>query len=268
MSSIPAQTTPTQIIGNKEHGFPMIENAWDFFSSKGTKTVFISVGTGASPLAELDLLEMMGCPVHIFEPSAANILNWENVKGVLKTRKAVDVKGDFDKEALSKWVLPRNVLTRHELPSFYKGKVELNGESVTTVNVHETIVNICTEMKLQEPRIDILKVDLSGNECAVLDTFLLEGYRPSLILVNWSESPDTCYKTLSAAGNLQMLGYSLVGKNGNKYLYYFTNKNYYEMCSWEEINEYNKNPLVKVLVEHTVSMVKAKTEAAKNKTTS
>jgi hypothetical protein len=39
------------------------------------------------------------------------------------------------------------------------------------------------------------------------------------------------------------------------------------MCSWEEINEYNKNPLVKVLVEHTVSMVKGKTEAAKNKTT-
>jgi hypothetical protein len=124
MSSIPAQTIPTQIIGKKEHGFPMIENAWDFFSSKGTKTVFISVGPSDSPLAELDLLEMMGCPVHIFDPSAANILNWENVKGVLKSRKAADVKGDFDKEALSKWVLPRNVLTRHELPSFYNGKVE------------------------------------------------------------------------------------------------------------------------------------------------
>ena len=79
---LPAFTT----IGSKDDPYPMISNIWDFFSSKGIKTVFMSVSSGKTPLPELDLAENIGCPILIFD-TAAQCKKWEECKDILKSRK-------------------------------------------------------------------------------------------------------------------------------------------------------------------------------------
>jgi hypothetical protein len=44
-----------------------------------------------------------------------------------------------------------------------------------------------------------------------------------------------------------MVGYKLLEKIENKYLYYFMDNNYYESCSWEKTTV--DNPLIDAIVE-------------------
>jgi hypothetical protein len=53
---------------------------------------------------------------------------------------------------------------------------------------------------------------------------------------------------MNSAAHLQMLGYALVGKEDNRFLYYYTDVNYYETCSWEKVANKFENPLMRELV--------------------
>jgi hypothetical protein len=66
-------------------------------------------------------------------------------------------------------------------------------------------------------------------------------------MIHWESSPDSTLETSLVAGHLQNIGYGLVNKWKNNYLYYFTDKNLYEMCSWEATE--SPNPLLSKLFE-------------------
>lgn len=248
----------TITIGNGNAQFPFIENVWSFFSQKGIKTVFLSIGSSANSLPELDIAEYLGCPVHIFDTSKENFENWEKVKEVLKLRKTTEDTNDFVKVAAKKWVLPRNINTNNVLPLYYDGEIVTDSETHTTINVTKAVKEVCEKMGLKEElRVDILKIDFHEKESVVLNSFLFEGFRPSFILVNWTRKPSEDYTIMSTAGNLQMQGYVLIGKIDNKYLYYYTNENAYELESWDEINNDGKNPLIKTITSNTIQIVKS-----------
>jgi hypothetical protein len=237
-------------IGSKEEPWPMISNVWDFFSEKGTKTVFLSIGTEQSCLPELDFCETLGCPVlKLDTPETSQ--RWEEVKEILKVRKLTETTSEFAKPASRKWVLPKNLHVESCVPGFHNGTLDVDGKQYIVKNWVELVQSHCKRMGLAEDqlRLDVLKIDNSPFESSILESLWQSGFRPSLLLINWSSSPDSSLNTVLLAGHLQMLGYALVGKEGNRYLYYFTDVNYYETCSWETPAKRFENPLLKNMAE-------------------
>jgi hypothetical protein len=213
--------------------FPVFRNLWEFFAAKGNKTVFVSIGDSSSPMVELHLSETLGCKVHLFSDQTETQNKWNETKEILKTRKTSEATSEFAKQALKKWVLPQNIL--------------LSSSPFTFSSAKSSIVSICSNLSLEE-RIDILKIDTTTASLAEsLYAILHLGYRPGLVLIHWETSPDSTLETTLLAGHLQNIGYGLVTKSKNNYLYYFTDKNLYEMCSWET-NEV-ANPLAAKFLE-------------------
>jgi hypothetical protein len=230
-------------VGSTNDRFPIIEGLWDFYSAKGPKTVFLSVGSSPSPLPELDLCEMLGCPLYLFETRTEVMNQWTEIREILKTRKATDTTSVFAKDALKKWVLPRNLHVEAKLPFFFDGQVETS----VTCSVKEKVEEICEGLGFAktDAHIDLLKIDIVDKEDLVLSAILRANFRPSLILIRWSHMPDENLQITLSAGHLQTLGYHLLEKKDDKFLYYFADTNYYESCSWEQTG--TENPLVSAL---------------------
>jgi hypothetical protein len=116
-------------------------------------------------------------------------------------------------------------------------------------------------------RIDVLKVDTvaaaPGLERGIIGAVLNAGFRPAVVLVQWSESPNVGLATTVAAGNLQNCGYRLISKVDNKFLYYFTDDDMYQLCSWEETS--CQNPLMSEIISSTRdSILSAKNRGSSN----
>ncbi len=240
----------TTTIGTKEEPYPMIQNVWDFFSAKGPKTIFVSVGTGSSCLPDLDFAETIGCSL-LKVDLPDQMKKWEEVKEILKSRKPNETTSDFAKAAARKWVLPKNLSLQECIPTEYKGTLERDGSTYKTNSWYSLLKDHCVSLGMTEDdlHIDVLKVDSTPFEGIVLQSLIQSGFRPSLLLINWFEgSPDTSLPVLLLAAHLQMIGYTLIGKEGSRFLYYYTDVNYYETTSWEGISKKLENPLISNLL--------------------
>ena len=243
----------TTFVGEKGGDpFPILDRIWDVYSTKGIRTVFLSVGSSGSALADLEIAEGLGCPLNVVTLSEADKSAWSEVASILKERKREPSASPFSAGAEAKWILPKNLRVQEALPWWENGTVDISGYAVRAKKVDDVMQSICTAMKLKDniTRIDILKVDTlasaPGLELSVLPAIMSAGYRPSLILVRWSKMPDVELSATLAAGHLQNCGYSLIGKHDNKFLYYFTDSDLYQICSWEGIVE--NNPIVTEIV--------------------
>jgi len=238
---------PIKLLGAKgTNPIPMLEKLWDFYSVKGIKTVFISLGTSSSPLAELEIAETLGCPVNIVEYDSTKLELWDKTNTILKARKVYgETVCDFTNEVVNKWVLPKNLRITNKLPFFYNGSIELSGNVIETVQLNQYVESVCSAMNISQEnaRIDILNIQL-GNELeqSVLLSFLNNCYRPGLVIVNYTHTPDSHLLSTLVAGHLQNVGYMLIGKEDSKFLYVYNDKNVYEFCSYETKNI--DNPLI------------------------
>lgn len=239
--------TPPSIfsIGETTDKWPMLQDLWNFYSEKSTKTIFVSIGSSPSAIPELDILEQLGCPLFLYDPKKEVCSLWDQIKESLKTRKITDDTPAFVKEGLKKWVLARNINSFHTHLGHYNGLIE----DTPVTSFMDAVTSACKQVGLseEEARIDFLKIDLKEQEPDLIHYCMQQGFRPSLILVRWSTSPDASHQSTIAAATLQMLGYRILEKIGNKYLYYFTDINYYETCSWEKVNV--DNPLIDTVVD-------------------
>ena len=242
----------TVLIGkNGSNPLPMLEKLWDFYSSKGNKTVFVNIGTSSSPLAELEFAESLGCPIHTVEPDEENRKLWSKVLEILKTRKTTEeTECDFTQNVSNKWVLSKNIHVTSALPFFYDGLVQINNKMVETVLFKQFVTNICSKMNISEDqgRIDFVNLQINSiYERYFLYAMIDAGYRPGLLLVTYNLKPDSDLSTSQVAAHLQNVGYNLLTKEENKFLYVFNNDNIYEITSYENINV--KNPLVNELLK-------------------
>ena len=244
MSSEPIKV---KLVGTGEDTWPILENLWGFYTEKGVKTVFVSVGITNNAVADLDIAETLGCPVHLWDVRNEATVAWDEVRQILKDRKRSPEASAFTEGVDTKWVLPKNIRSYTGIPGFYTGTAEILSKSYPTVSLDECVKQCITSMKLDEKRIDILKISLGeGMERALLSALLNTPYRPGLILLEWSVMPDTDIFTSISAGHLQNCGYTLLSNKGNRFLYMFTDRCMYEICSWET----NKvaNPLVAEII--------------------
>ena len=232
----------TKLLGLGEDTWHVPENLWDFYSKKGVKTVFISVGSSPSAIADLDIAETLGCPVHIWNLNESHASKWDEVRQVLKDRKRGADASPFTEGVDTKWVLPKNVRCYLGIPGFHTSK----SEAVSTVSIQDCVTQSIASMKVEESRMDILNISLAdgwdGWERGVLAALLDTGYRPGLLMVKWSNMPDSHMFTTLIAGHLQNCGYTLLEKSGDRFTYMFIDKCMYEICSWE--TNATLNPLV------------------------
>jgi hypothetical protein len=92
----------------------------------------------------------------------------------------------------------------------------------------------------------------SGLERGIISAIIDAGFRPAYIFVRWSESPDETTAAAFAAGHLQNSGYRLLSvRPDNHFVYYFTDADMYQICSWA--NTLVANPMV----EELISSIKA-----------
>lgn len=246
-------------VGQKgEDPFPIVDKLWDVFAGKGIRTVFLSVGTSKSPLADLEIAESMGCPLHLCALNPSEVAHWEEVSTVLKERKSGPSK--FTELVDTKWILPKNLRIFNTLPWWTNGTVDLSGTILPTQRIQDMVGSICATMKLKDgiQRIDVLKIDTTqsapGLEIPILNSIISAGYRPSVVLVKWSTMPDGDLATTIAAGHLQSSGYSLLNTSMDKFVYYFNDDNLYEICSWEKRT--NMNPIAEEIITSVTSSLK------------
>lgn len=232
--------------------FPILDRIWDIYAGKGIRTVFLTVGASKSVLPDLEIAESLGCPLNVVTLNEAEKGSWSEVAYILKERKREDSASPFSLGAETKWILPKNLRMQEAVPWWENGTIDISGCVSRTQTVRDVMQSIATTMKLKDNanRIDILKIDTvasaPGFEKGLLAALLSAGYRPSIILVRWSQMPDVELSTTLAAGHLQNSGYSLIGKIDNKFLYYYTDEDLYQFCSWEGIVAVN--PIVTEIV--------------------
>lgn len=254
---------PVKNIGDD---FPMLDRFFDFFAGKGIRTVFMSIGNSATAAADLEIAEGLGCPIHTVPLNPSEKSQWEEISAILKARKREDTASAFSLGADTKWVLPKNIRIQSEVPWWCNGQIDISGEAVKTKPAVELLAAICAPMKIKDAvtRLDILKIDTRlsapGLEKAILAAILDAGIRPSLVLVNWSDRPDVVLSATLAAGHLQNSGYRLIGKEGHKFLYYFTDHDMYQLCSWEDMTKYN--PLLHEIVSSAKSSQKPEADVS------
>ena len=261
---VPAQPQQQKLVIGLAAGtsceFPIVDQIWDTFGGKGIRTIFLSVGSSDLALPDLELAESLGCRLHCVPLSSEEREKWGEIASILKARKREDAKFSFTEGAEKKWILPKNILIQPTLPWWGAGELQLGSEKVATEQIGEQLKRICADAKIKDStsRIDILKVDTShsapGFELAFLPCLLTAGYRPSIVLVNWTEMPDTNLATTMAAGHLQNSGYRLLAKNGSRFLYYFVDANAYEYCSWEDNTV--TNPLMSSIAKSVYEQTK------------
>ena len=246
----------TTRIGGSSDPFPMLDRSWDVFSAKGIRTVFVSIGNSKSVMPDLDIAEGLGCPINHVALSPSEAAAWTEISEILKERKREDTASPFSAGAETKWILPKNVRPQAALPWWANGTVDLSGGAqMKTQSVADFMESICKTMKVKDNivRIDVLKLDTvavaPGLERAILGAVLNAGFRPAVVMVHWSERPNVGLATTVAAGNLQNCGYRLMSTLDNKFLYYFTDDDMYQLCSWEETT--CQNPLMHELVSAT-----------------
>ena len=234
MSEETAAKIKIKSIGGKGDEWPMIESLWDFYNTKGIRTVFFSVGTSPSVLADAEIAETIGCPVYIFDPREEAKKAWEEVTETLKTRKRPDTATPFSEGIDSKWILPKNIRIQNTLLGNHNGTVTIAGKEYPSSSIESTVEQICSAAKV-ENRLDLLKIALgNGMERDLLFTLMNSPYRPGLLLVEWSEQPDEHFLTTCCAGHLQQCGYALISKINRHFLYIFHGTCSYEICSWEQ----------------------------------
>jgi hypothetical protein len=66
-------------------------------------------------------------------------------------------------------------------------------------------------------------------------------------LIHWGGYPDLTSPYHLQAGFIQTMGYKLMAKTDKKFLYYYTDMDLFESCSWEDTS--CSNPLLKAIKE-------------------
>lgn len=248
----PTGETQTKLIGsNGSNPLPIVNKLWDFYSTKSIKTVFVSVGTSTSPIAELEVAETLGCPLHVVEYDECHLNNWNKVVQILNTRKDSE-PNSFTHDVVNKWILGKNLRISNALPFFSDGSVDLSGVKVETVKFEKYIRSICDSMNITPDnyRCDLLNIQLNNTfELVLLYALTHSPYRPGLLIVSYTNKPDSDIFSTQAAAHLQNVGYMLLAKEEHKFLYMFNDKNVYEFCSFESTDV--DNPLVYELVKST-----------------
>jgi hypothetical protein len=204
---------------------PIIKDMYIFFSPRSKSITALSYGFGSMGI-ETFLTGATGCEVKIFDSRPGSAERFEKYRTILQTHSAGENPTKWETFMANQYILPKKITFNNSLPFSYSGSLDISG-------VHTSLT------KFTEKQIDFLKVDYDIFNTQIIYTVINSGYRPGIILMNWSNHPDNYTDSMLCAGHLQNTGYRLIGQKGSWFLYLFMDDCIYEMCSWARIDVSN-----------------------------
>jgi hypothetical protein len=226
----------------------VLKDVYSFFNENITGSVCILVGCPDWKL-DLQIINNYSIPALICDPLKDNVeLSEELTKGLS------DVMNWIKFLKLNKcghhFINPKLVKYVEEYPGNFDGTIKLNRDVTLTswANLLQTAGKLLNIPELDEPRFAICKIDVYDKEVEILASLLSSVYRPSLIYVKWTASPDESQRHCESAGHLQTVGYRLISVNTNGFfLYQYSGDDVYSCCSW--ITPSDTHPFIQLICD-------------------
>ena len=221
---------------------PFIKNPLSFFAQTKNFRSFLSITDSTDFTTDIQIAEKMFATLFI---SSNNDIEQrvQTIRDVLKQRlRYPGINEHQDLLKIAKiWVLPNKVQTISQPKAFLesfknslqKKQEEYNFEAIS-----------CIKIELQ-----------NGEERMIIYKMIDDGFRPSLVIVKWSEDLDTHYSTAYCAGHLVNSGYVLIDNKNGYALYYYTDASIYNTVSMKDVCY--GNPIVKNFQEETEDLLKS-----------
>jgi hypothetical protein len=239
----------------------VLKDVYGFFGTNTDNSVAVYIGL-LDWKKDLQLLETYAIPAIVCDPFGDNpewavavrekrgkLMDW------MKYLKESDCAGHF---VNPKWIEP--VI---EYPGTFDGSRDLTADTVVRMSSWGSLLKRAYALRnrpeVGEPHFALCRIELYNEEINVLSSLLASKYRPSLIYVRWSQSPDKSQQHCEAAGNLQSCGYRLISVNRNGFFFYqYMTKDIYSCCSWTEPSM--NHPMIDMMRKELEDAIRLKSE--------
>lgn len=234
-------------------GRPILKDIINFFGQDKNTRMFVTI-TDSTKVWQDDLViaERMFADQVVLPVDQDPTTDFEQTVEVLKQRmKYPNIRESEQLTSVAKtWVLPSKLHVGPSADELFRSNEE----------VYEHVFEPLFREYSSEGKIHCLKVEVSGGrERRQLQNLFDLPYRPSLLIVKWSNDVDEDVLTANCAGHLHNLGYSLLSLNDNYALYLFTEQGIYDLCSLKETGL--QNPFVNTILKSVSVAEKKETEA-------
>ena len=255
----PARPEPVSDVkpySQAEGAHHVFKDVYSFFGNNIMNSVAIYVGCDDWK-KDLQLLESYAFPTVVCDPFSSNP---EWAAAVLEKRaKLMDwMKYLKESDCGTHFVNPKWIQPLSAYPGNFDGVRNLSPDTVVPVvsweKLVETAVALRNKASVDEPHFALCRIELFNEEVKVISSLLASKYRPSLLYVRWSESPDESQLHCETAGHLQSCGYRLVTINSNGFfLYHYTGQDIYSCCSWTKVEM--AHPFIGLMKEQTLEFI-------------
>ena len=218
----------------------VLKDVYSFFGNNITTSVAVYIGVTDWKKA-LELLESYAVPTVICDPFDTQT-EWRNAVHEKKAKLMDWMKYLKDSDCGNHFVNPKWIEPAVEYPGIYDGVLGTE-PNTTKMTSWETLLNRAKALRnnasasTTEPHFAICKIEVSGEEIPILSSLLATKFRPSLIYLRWTESPDVSQSHCEMAGHLQSVGYRLISINENGFfLYHYSGQDIYSCCSWLNVS--------------------------------
>jgi hypothetical protein len=214
----------------------VLKDVYSFFGNNISSSVAVYIGV-EDWKQDLQLLESYAVPTVVCDPFDRQP-EWRDAVQSKKAKLMDWMKYLKDSNCGNHFVNPKWIEPVVEYPGFYDGV--LGAEPNTTkMSSWETLLNKAKALRNNsgEPHFALCKIEVSGEEIPILSSLLATKYRPSLLYLRWTESPDESQSHSEMAGHLQSCGYRLISINETGFfLYQYSGQDIYSCCSWTNVS--------------------------------
>jgi len=266
VNKLPDTMTDLKAYSPASNAHHVLKDVYSFFGTNLQNSVAIYIGS-TSWKQDLQLLESYAFPTVVCDPFSEQN-DWRSAV-LEKKGKLMDwMKYLKDSDCGSHFVNPKWIEPLVSYPGNFSGNrdlLDLSGQTVGSIPVFTwdqlvakaaALRNRNTSKDIPEPHFAVCKIELYDEEVNILSSLLASKYRPSVIYLRWSESPDESQPHCEAAGHLQSCGYRLISINANGFfLYQFSGQDIYSCASWLNIGM--KHPLILQMQEQVTDFLKS-----------
>jgi hypothetical protein len=222
---------------------PFIKNPLSFFASTKNFRAILSITDSTDLTTDIQITEKMFGTLFISSPDQDIESKVTIIRDVLKQRlryPGINEKPDLLKLAKI-WILPNKIQIASKPQDFL-------------TSFKDSLVSKQVEYGFES--LSCVKFELSGGqERMIIYKMLDDGFRPSLIIVKWSEDLDSNYSTAYCAGHLVNSGYVMVDNKNGYALYFYTDASIYDTVSMKDVCY--GNPIVKNFQDETQELLKS-----------
>ena len=226
-----------KVYNDTENSHVVFKDVYAYFDKNVLRSVGVFIGC-TDWKQDLSLLEAYSMPVVVCDP-LNHQAEWREAVETKRVKLMEWLNYLKSNECGQYFVNPKWIAPSTDFPGVVNGtrEIEIEGEkhSVNVVSWTSLLDRANTlrgNSKAAEPYFAVCRIALPEHEVEVLYSLLSTSYRPALLYVRWSHSPDERQLQCEAAGHLQTAGYRLLAVRNGYYLYQYTGQDVYSCCSW------------------------------------